>query len=499
MIGCEGVQNGATMLEPLQRLDFSLPPFVRASWVSDAARIRWEPMFRRVVDAWHEMKWRSVVEGIREAAVVTETLFSLGAARQRWQAAGLEAHPIEMELATHRHPIAIRDGDSPLHFHIAVASPDAIARLREHWERGNIEELGKLFGYPPCCIEFYRAQCDHGIVDTTWPAAVNGASRALGDRIVEVAGPPQANVLLRWLDIIAVPHQPCSSSCERTVEFGNRLLEFGRTIGFAEEMDMLLEILSWPIEWSALHGIAEVKMPLMKISTATDATPCKYTVRREGTSMPSEGGKGVRFPFQQSSAPVFTESPGFRRGLEQPIPLVVPPIDRFAADNDFRSRADMQERHLPIVELSVQTVGGGAGNILDLGCGNGALLHRLRELLPGTVAYGVEQNENRYRSIADLFDTMADTFIHGDIFAADRIWEDGRRYLLVLVMPERFLKVDPQSAAALREHLRDDCDHVLLYAYPDVLARWDSLQELAVAAGFDPLTSGASACLARVA
>jgi hypothetical protein len=63
-------------------------------------------------------------------------------------------------------------------------------------------------------------------------------------------------------------------------------------------MDWLPEILSWPIEWSALHRIAEIKTPVLKAFTRTDATPCKDTVRRQGDSYPLEGIRGLNFPHR---------------------------------------------------------------------------------------------------------------------------------------------------------------------------------------------------------
>jgi hypothetical protein len=68
-------------------------------------------------------------------------------------------------------------------------------------------------------------------------------------------------------------------------------------------MDWLAEILSWPIECSALHRIAEIKTPMLKASTRTDAIPCKDTVRRQGDSYPLEGIRGLNFPYPSRPRP----------------------------------------------------------------------------------------------------------------------------------------------------------------------------------------------------
>src|SRR5262249_31321018 len=139
-----------------------------------------------------------------------------------------------------------------------------------------------------------------------------------------------------------VPHLPCRFDCVPSVEAADRFLALGRAAGYAEEMDWLIDMLSWPIEWSALHGIAEIKTPVFKITTMTDATPEKYVVRQHGRSSPEEGSQGLTFPYRRPEHLLITDSPGFRRGLENPIPLVHPPAlrrDWIFTDNGFPTRA----------------------------------------------------------------------------------------------------------------------------------------------------------------
>ena len=117
----------------------------------------------------------------------------------------------------------------------------------------------------------------------------------------------------------AVPHLPCSFSCRSTVDFANPLMALGRELGFAAEMEWLEEILNWPASWSALHGIAQVKTPVLKVSTRTDATAHEFVVRRPGARMPDEAAAGLVFPFRTPERPGLTHSLAFRRGLEAPI------------------------------------------------------------------------------------------------------------------------------------------------------------------------------------
>ena len=113
-----------------------------------------------------------------------------------------------------------------------------------------------------------------------------------------------------------VPHLPCGPTCQHTIALADRLRDVGRRAGFAAEMDWMTEILSWPVEWSSLHGIAEVRTPVLKLSTRTDPLARTYVVRRQGDRYPDEGANALRFPYRQGRTQLLTLSHGFRRGLE---------------------------------------------------------------------------------------------------------------------------------------------------------------------------------------
>ena len=116
--------------------------------------------------------------------------------------------------------------------------------------------------------------------------------------VLESRGAQLANILWRWLGVRAVPHLPCRFDCGETIQFAERLLLVAERAGFTDEVNWIREILSWPVEWSALHGIAEVKTPILRLSTRTDATASKYVIRWTGTSYPQDGATGLRFPYR---------------------------------------------------------------------------------------------------------------------------------------------------------------------------------------------------------
>jgi hypothetical protein len=159
--------------------------------------------------------------------------------------------------------------------------------------------IRRSLGYPDCCSDFYgRIQVDDRLIDATWWMAAGTEHTQTQERTAEVKGSHLSNLMWHLLDVRAVPHFPCSFVCPETIALGRGMLETGRRTGYADEVAWLEEILSWPVQWTALHGIAEVKTPVLRLIANTDPTPVKYTVRLHGTTYPEEGARGLAFPYQ---------------------------------------------------------------------------------------------------------------------------------------------------------------------------------------------------------
>lgn len=465
----------------MDRLDFMLPDFTRMSWVSDRAREVWEPRLIGITAAWQEIEWRSVVAGVRACAVVMcspEEFLDQG---PRWAEAGLNALPVEMTGASDQPysatGVELRAGE-PFVFRFAVGRPADVTRFKGAWDAADQEAIGDLLGYPACCREFFRrVWVDDAMVDTTWPMARNSLG-ANGATTLEVAGPPQANILWRWMGVRAVPHLPCRFDCDATVAAADALIEVGHQSGFGNEMDWLTEVLSWPVEWSALHGIAEIKTPVLKVSTRTDATAGRYTVRRHGTRSPDEALRGLGFPYEVPVRLHLSETRGFRRGLANAAANHERRPAWYATDNGFASIGTMDDAHRPIVDLAVAALDEHGGDVLDLGCGNGALLATIASRAPGVRPHGIDTDASRIDHARLLHTERADRFLVGDLLDDDRLWAHEQRYALAIVMPGRLLDVSPPRAERLRDRLRTRCDRVLVYAYADWLERPDGLPGL---------------------
>ena len=149
---------------------------------------------------------------------------------------------------------------------------------------------------------------------------------------------------------------PCSPSCEPTALLANQLAAL-----LPEPIRTWhRELLSFPTLYTSLHGVAEITTPLLRVSVPTDALADKVEVRYEGTGYPAEGAKGLVFPFS---------------AVRQDVPATsLMLVLQNPADNGFSSREAQTRAH----EMLLAALAGRTFDVVvDLGCGDGALLKRV--------------------------------------------------------------------------------------------------------------------------
>ncbi len=346
----------------MTRLDFVLPPFTRVIWVTEMARDIWEARLSQIVAAWIEVEWRSVGEGLRQCASVEVPLGSFGQFAMDCEKCGLIARALEINLFE---PGGIFGKGDPLHaaeprLEVLVGRREVVEAGENAWRSGDESALGRLFGYPQCCVEQFIGEGSTGcLIDPVWRAfggMVTGGEMSFlvtgewcRSFIVFAIGSESAALLIRHAD----------RQCAESRRLSAALISFGRKIGRAAEMEWLLEVLSWPMEWSALHGIAELKTPVFKATMNTDATAEKYLVRNSGSRTPPEAAHGVRFPYLLRHGKA---DPKTANGLRFPsntpsntsaslqaadsvVAISNPEGEKwYYADNGFSSRATMGKR-----------------------------------------------------------------------------------------------------------------------------------------------------------
>lgn len=448
--------------------------WVRMIWTTQMAKDRWAPVLSAIGTAHSSVEKLSVYEGLRRSY--------LGYASEE------KLKYLTMEATVHGKvvvPLAQYEMDPEQSYYSSGISQELTGRFPVQiryalCDRRDVEEwdvayntyeshgitvreanhmIGDLLSYPQCCIEFFNdVWIDHSYIDTTWQQAVNTLGQDYlkwepEDRTLQINPHRDTNMMLRWAGVRSVAHLPCTHDCQATIDFGAQQAQLWKQGGYEEEFELMSMLHQWPIEWSTLHGIAEIKTPVFKISTRSDSTPDKYTVQSMGEVFPSDGSRGINFPFAPGPAKVYSHR-SFKNSMEDPSQW---------EENGFSSKEAMDIFHDVVIRAcrgpDEYGIVGGSGyrielfkdvihpDILDLGCGNGLLLKKLCDKFDG-IPHGVEIDHQRYMSALDTipFGSVSE----GDIFDMT-LWPE-EWYDMIVFMPGRLVE---QKSSFNRVHMID--------------------------------------------
>lgn len=433
----------------LDRLHFSIPPFVRQQWASERSREHWQPQIVAARKAYQRVEIASIVEGVRRAARKTVSPARLETMATEIAPFGLTITPIAKVIQNrggYRARLEHAKANEAYDLSCVIAREEDGKIFLEASRAHNDDVVGELLGIPPCCRTFF-SQVWHRqkMIDSTWPMAV--ASSAVVDNSIIVSAEPETNVLLRWLGIRLVPHLPCSFHCRESIRLARRLAEVAMRDGQGAGVTSAWEMLSWPMEWSSLHGIAEIRTPVFKIAVDTDATARHHLVQLRGTKYPEGAERGLRFPYletkaQNNDAKVehalvqlrevkFADSSG--QGLRSPYLNGSASNDgeeSEPAENGFSSTSAMLFAHLKLLNVIDPIIDGLEGSIIDLGCGTGELLRSLGAGKRDVKLYGVDRNQSKILRAKTKLGLAAKLYV-GNYLDESGPWLDVRHALIV--------------------------------------------------------------------
>lgn len=479
----------------MKRLSFVLNEWTRSIWIAKAdAREIWEPRFRKISIMWSDLEKLTVLDGLRDAAMLFVDPNNIPALTKWSVDNDLLLLPMEqggVSTSYHAGTVAYKEGN-PFKYRVVLIRKENVDLAYEcaYPQQVNDDLIGKILGFPTCCREFFlKYWAKQEYRDTSWPMAVRTIGTASDDVYeIDIKNTHlNCNILWHWLGIRLTMHLPCSFTCEPTIKLVNDIIQCGNDNGFVEQLDWVQEILSWPVEWSALHGIAEIKTPILKVSTRTDATSDKYVIRYHGDNYPVEGATGVVFPYKKSGINLVTEGKAFKRAFDVPLPPRIAPVSDVLSNNSipeinppskiinskenewvhngFISKEAMDNAHAVLLQMLKNHFKWGdcCGSVLDLGCGNGVLLGKICSEYNGLTPHGVEILKDRFFS---AYAALSDT---GEIAIGSisnlALWPKDK-YDLVVLMPRRIKELG-SDGKAVRERLLQVTNTFLLYGYGD--------------------------------
>jgi len=145
-------------------------------------------------------------------------------------------------------------------------------------------------------------------------------------------------------------------------------------------------------------------------------------------------------------------------------------------DNGFSCRSGMKSQHRPIIEQAREQLDGVNGYVIDLGCGNAALLAKICEERPGLVPWGCDVCSEALAHARMLLPEFAGNFLLSDMFDP-QLWTSGRHYALTILMAGRLKDAHVMAAEALLSNVARQSSRVLLYLSREW--RDESLEKLA--------------------
>jgi hypothetical protein len=292
-----------------------------------------------------------------------------------------------------------------------------------------------------------------------------------GDLTIVTSAPPELNLFLRWLGVRPVFHLPCSFTCEASIGVAREIAAVATQVGGSEEITSIYKMLRWPIQWSALHGIAEIETPVLRIATRTDPTAVKYTVRIQGDlGSAVHAARGNRFPFVEPRS----------RDKGRRIRSAVEPRTETNAEqwlyveSGYRSLKDMERAFAvvtgPLLARSPRSV-------VHLACRNGALLQFIAQRSPGLTVSGIDPDITRITRARQLLPAHAARLRIARLDDADLPMQLDEVDAYI-VMAGRLTELPVDRAQALLAAIRTKSRGVLFYAFDDWLKQ-GSLDEMA--------------------
>jgi hypothetical protein len=351
--------------------------------------------------------------------------------------------------------------------------------------------MGELLGYPQCCIDnFITNWVTNNSIDPTFDQSKYTTGMEIENRNVSnpedknetitetwhISMPPttpfEASTMLRWVGVRLVPHLPCSWECEHSIQMAKEVYEFRHQSMYKEEIETIYEMLQWPVEWSVMHGIAEIYTPCFRVFTRGDCTIDKYVVQKQSDYFPLNGSRGNRFPFKTKKNKV-SESKSFKLSL----------VDYSEwEENGYTSKEFMEASHDLMIEAATSILIS-KGSVLDLGCGNGIFVEKLHKKINtmhndefATMPCGLEIDETRIKSAMDRI--YYGKVWWADMFAKDT-W-DTENYSLITFMPGRILEQSSERIEEIKwlvETLPEKTEYLLVYLTTEWKEKY-SIQEV---------------------
>lgn len=290
------------------KLNFELPPFQRISWASSTLKLEWEPLLQLLPSTIRSLFEHPEVLQLLPLLIRTFPESDIYGEKKKLEAIGLFADTTKDFTRLTNNPFCQIAPKG----HVCLLAGERQQVTSILYSEIPVLELLEQTGLPAGCLAFWHNFFSLGFTDPLW------AYQFKEDGLVALQRTSNnlLNPYLIRLEIAALPYRPASLDCKVSLKLAENILKIA-----AEVMEPYLytawnEVLSWPIEWSALHGIAEIKTPLFKLIYNTDAYGEKFVTQLTSETYPDNGLNGTLFPYRLPAKMFLHDSEKYKNGIE---------------------------------------------------------------------------------------------------------------------------------------------------------------------------------------
>ena len=265
-----------------------IEPVTKKLYWNPKLRDEWEPRISKIRSLYAEAEKQTFLDGMRRVYVYHVNSGRFDASYKFLRENDLVFYPTNKSGAysgfSHKH-MPVEAGKPYTLYGAAVRRDDKEAgELFEKYSKSNPVnhvEIGRLLGYPGCCLDFFNETWNKTSIDTIYESATNTKDAVIEDNTVTVECHPYCNNMLRYFSARITPHLPCSMTCEDTIKWGKQWIEVMNKID-AEATEWVVELLSMPLTWNCYRGVAIIDTPIFRGVTNSDSAPEKKIVVNKG-------------------------------------------------------------------------------------------------------------------------------------------------------------------------------------------------------------------------
>lgn len=263
-------------------------PTTRIAWWDEETKNLWEPRIERIQKAYNAAELTTVISDMRRVFVYHVNSTSFDESYEFLRKNNLVYYPTNKSALyngfSHRH-LPTEPGKPYMLYGAAVKNDDLEAgELFSDASVGKTDHsvIGELLGYPECCVDFFNKTWGKDSIDPMYEAAIKTVnSEETDDGVVSVNCHPYCNNLLRYFGIRITPHLTCSMQCENTIKWGEEWIDIMSQVD-EEAAEWAVEMLSSPLTWSCLKGVAIIDTPWFRGVTNSDNSIDKKIVKNLG-------------------------------------------------------------------------------------------------------------------------------------------------------------------------------------------------------------------------